>query len=227
MMEQELRIYDVAELEVRADDGGPNYITGYAAVFNARSHDLGGFVEEIAPGAFSRTLGSAPDVRATVDHRGGLTTIGRTRNNTLQLSEDANGLHVRIEPPETQAGRDVLTLVERRDITQMSFMFRVPKGGDEWERLSDGTNLRRLLDIELNDGDVSLVTFPAYPQTSAEARDRANQLNQAERTADEAEGGDDADAMDGERKPEARREIARRRLALRQIMIIGDDDEQD
>lgn len=172
----EKRIYRINGLEAReATADEPAIIRGYAAVFNSRSVDLGGFVEIIKPGAFGRSLINDPDVRATIDHEGGLTTLGRTRNNTLRLWEDEQGLGVQIIPPDTQAGRDVVTLVRRGDVDQMSFMFRVPEGGDEW-RSDDGQMIRTLREVDINDGDVSIVTYPAYPQTSVEARAKVKEL---------------------------------------------------
>lgn len=192
--EQEIRTFAVGELEVREEGDSPPVIIGYAAVFNQRSRDIGGFVEEIAPGAFRRTLQANPDTRATVQHGPGLMTIGRTRNGTLHMEEDENGLRVRIVPPNTQVGRDALTLVRRRDIDQMSFQFRVPKGGDQWSRAADGKPLRRLLDVDLDGGDVSIVTGPAYLQTSAEVRAIASQMTMT--AADDAEGGQSAEGAE-------------------------------
>ncbi len=170
-VDMEKRIYPI-HLEVREpSDGQPAMLTGYAAVFNSLSENLGGFVETIEPGAFRDTLSNNPDVRATIDHEAGLKVLGRTKNGTLTLTEDENGLRVAIEPPDTQAGRDALILVRRGDLSQMSFAFTVPPGGDTWGVKENGLPLRRLRAINLNGGDVSIVTNPAYPETSIEARD--------------------------------------------------------
>lgn len=174
MSEIEKRTIAMEEMELRSDEGH-NVIEGYAAVFNSEAN-LGQFNEVIVPGAFRKTLAADPDVRATVEHEGGLTTIGRTRNGTLLLSEDARGLRVKIFPPETQAAKDTLTLIRGGFVNQMSFAFRVPKGGDEWKAGKDGRSLRMLKEVDLHDGDVAVVSYPAYAVTSAEARARAEQV---------------------------------------------------
>lgn len=164
------------KLEYRAEGEMP-IIAGYAAIFNSRSVELWGFFEEIMPGAFTDTLKTGPDVRATIDHAGGLTTIGRTRNGTLALIEDETGLRVEIRPPATQAGRDVVELVRRGDVNQMSFMFRVQRAS--WGK-SDEMVIRQLHEIDLEDGDVSIVSYPAYPATSAEVRAKFAAMRQTD-----------------------------------------------
>lgn len=212
--EQESRVFDISGLEVRQEDDGPPTIVGYAAVFNVRSRNLGGFVEEIMPGAFRATLGSNPDVRASIEHERGMATIGRIRNGTLSLVEDNRGLRVRILPPDTQAGRDAMTLVRGGFIDQMSFMFRTRK--DEWKKTEDGTPLRRLHEVDLDNGDVTLTVMPAYPQTSAEARAMAAELGSAEDddAAEEAEGGQAADETEEERDLQGQLEYRHRLLDI-------------
>lgn len=169
MPDPERRICSFGGVELRENGDAPE-IVGYAAVFNQRSVELWGFFEEIEPGAFADTLANDPDVRATIDHNGGVTTIGRTRSQTLFLEEDDTGLRARILPPNTQAGRDVVELVRRGDVDQMSFMFRVPPEGASWYYDANNQLIRRLKRVDLENGDVSIVTYPAYPQTSAEVR---------------------------------------------------------
>jgi HK97 family phage prohead protease len=173
----EKRIYRLSGLEVRAAvDGQSAQIVGYAAVFNSLSVELWGFREIIERGAFRETLAKKPDVRATIDHEGGLMTLGRTKAGTLELSEDGRGLRVRITPPDTQAGRDVTTLLQRGDIDQMSFMFQVEE--ETWEQEANDLPVRTLKKINIDDGDVSIVTYPAYKDTevSVEARNKAKEL---------------------------------------------------
>lgn len=152
------------DLEVRAVDGKPDapMIVGYAAVFGQMSEDLGGFREQIAPGAFTKALGG--DVRALFNHDPNI-VLGRTKSKTLRLAEDQKGLKIEIDPPNTAQSRSIIEALTRGDISQMSFGFRTID--DKWENI-DGKIVRTLLNVELF--DVSPVTFPAYPQTEAGLR---------------------------------------------------------
>jgi uncharacterized protein len=180
-------------LEVRATENEPTRLTGYAAVFNTRTAigDVSswGFYEEIAPGAFRNAL--AMDVRALLNHSPDH-VLGRTTNGTLTLAEDDKGLRVEITPPDTQTGRDVLALVKRGDISQMSFAFRTVK--DTWREEKGKAPVRTLEEVELY--DVSPVTYPAYPTTSISARTKAEALHVvAEVEAMQAQGDGGASAL--------------------------------
>lgn len=201
MEDIEKRVISTEGLEIRTDDG-KRVIEGYAAVFDQVA-SIGLFDEVIRRGAFSETLSKKPDVRATIEHEGGLTTIGRTTAGTLELQEDDHGLRVKIWPPDTQAGRDAAILLERGDINQMSFAFRVPEGGDERVRGKDARWLRVLKQIDLNDGDVALVSYPAYSSTTAWVRDRYAALNQ-EVDAPLVEAENDAERLQAKRKAKQR-----------------------
>ncbi len=108
---------DNTECRAQGDDG---VISGYAAVFDSLSHDLGGFRERIAPGAFTETLAEGRDVAARLQHEGGLTTLGRLSNSTLSLKQDGRGLHYRVKLNlNTSIGSDVFESVKRGDINQV------------------------------------------------------------------------------------------------------------
>lgn len=152
------------ELRAVAADGGPRKLNGYAAVFDQLSDDLGGFRERIAPGAFARALQDGADVRALIDHESSK-IIGRSKSGTLRMQETSIGLAVEIDLPDTQIARDLSTMVDRGDISQMSFGFYTRN--DQWTKIEDKW-VRTLLDVDLF--DVSVVTFPAYPQTEVALR---------------------------------------------------------
>ena len=164
----ETRVFD-SEMRVTVDPNTPK-IDGTAAVYNRMSEDLGGFREIIEPGFFENVLKG--DTRALWNHNADL-VLGRTKAGTLALEDTERGLDVHILPPDTQTGRDAVTLIKRGDVTQMSFAFRVRQpGGDEWIRDEKTGSIKRILKrggaSELF--DVSPVTYPAYPQTSVHAR---------------------------------------------------------
>ena len=152
--------------EIRADRDLMK-ITGHAAVFNQLSEDLGGFREQIAPGAFADAI-KTDDVRALFNHNPDL-ILGRNRSGTLKLQEDVTGLRMEIDLPDTQLGRDVLTYIERGDVSGASFGFSVRPNGQNWAKDDEGRVIRTLTKVRLF--DVSPVTFPAYPQTDVAARD--------------------------------------------------------
>jgi HK97 family phage prohead protease len=158
----ETRIVETT-LELREDGDGMR-LEGYAAIFNSRSENLGGFTETIKPGAFRGSLRSRNDIKFLWNHDTG-SVLGSTRAGTLTLTEDDRGLRVSAELPNTTLGRDVRELVSRGDVSGFSFGFSMPaRGGDSWN--SDGTE-RTLEAVRLH--EVSLVAFPAYPATNGTA----------------------------------------------------------
>lgn len=158
---RELRTFD-SELEVRANTDGTETLTGYAAVFNRLSSNLGGFVEQVAPGAFTKTVQEA-DIRHLLNHDANI-VLGRNRSGTLRLSEDTTGLHYEVDLPKTTAARDLSESVKRGDISGSSFAFRVVgDDGDEWGLTDAEFPLRTLRQVQLY--DTSTVTYPAYPST--------------------------------------------------------------
>lgn len=158
-----------ADFEIRAAADGLNF-KGYAAVFDSRSDDLGGFRETIAPGAFTRTLAEKgrskrSPIKMFLNHDWNVVLASTYGSEpTLRLIEDSTGLHVDADLPDNEWGRPVRDAVRRGDINSMSFGFNVVK--DEWN--GDRTE-RRVTEVKL--WEVSPVTaWPAYPATSASVR---------------------------------------------------------
>ena len=158
------------KLEVRESAMGAEYltVTGYAAVFDQMSHDLGGFREIIQPGAFADVLGASPDVHLVIGHNMDL-PLARTRNGTLELGEDIRGLKMwaRIDSRLSYA-KDLAVQLKSGLVDQMSFAFTIPEGGDTWTVDDAGSVTRTVNKI---DGlyDVSVVAAGAYPQTDVQA----------------------------------------------------------
>lgn len=170
MLLREFRIYTLDEIRlVDPAEGvaGLPRIRGHAAVFNSLSEDLGGFREIVAPGAFSDVI-RTDDVRALFNHDPNQ-ILGRNKAQpepTLLLEEDATGLRMDINTPDTSYARDLITSMKRGDVTQSSFQFSTLD--DKWET-RDGTMVRTLLKVRRL-WDVSPVTFPAYPEADSGVR---------------------------------------------------------
>jgi len=153
------------KVEFRAgNEGSPGVAVGYGAVFDSLSENLGGFREIIAPGAFDDVLGD--DVRALINHDSNL-ILGRTTSKTLRLSVDAVGLRYEVDLPNTTYANDLAVVMERGDVNQSSFGFRVDK--DSWDEDADGRIIRTIEKVSRLH-DVSPVTFPAYPEATVAKR---------------------------------------------------------
>lgn len=180
MKKIERRTFTVRDIETREAEDGAMRLSGYAAVFNDSSVPLP-FSERIAPGAFRKTLSETPDVRLLINHEG--LPLARTKNGTLTLSEDEVGLRFDADLPDTSEARDLWTLIQRGDVDQMSFAFRVIR-----QKWSPDRTERTLTEVSLADGDVSVVTYPAYPTTSVEAREHLANAIQAVKEGREVSG---------------------------------------
>src|SRR5262249_54331525 len=147
---------------------GHRRLTGVAAPFNVRAK-MANYFEVIAPSAFERSLREGADVRALFNHSPNQ-ILGRVSGGTLRLTSESDGLHFEISLPNTSLGRDVHTLVSRRDLSECSFAFECRK--DTWSTIrvnGKAERLRMLEDVSL--ADISVVTYPAYSQgTSVNAR---------------------------------------------------------
>jgi HK97 family phage prohead protease len=134
-------------------------LTGHAAVFGEYTA-MGWFQERILPGAFTDAI-IEDDVRALFNHDPNY-VLGRNKSGTLSMVEDDQGLAVEIIPPDTQFARDLMVLISRGDISQMSFAFQVLE--EKWITNAISEEQKRdIIKVELY--DVSPVTYPAYPTT--------------------------------------------------------------
>ena len=108
--------------------------TGYACVTN-RSYEMtdlaGPYPELVRSGAFKDTLASGPDVPFLLNHDG--LTLARTKSGTLTLSEDSTGLltEARLDPKNSIV-QNIRSAMERRDLDEMSFAFRVNDLNSGW-----------------------------------------------------------------------------------------------
>lgn len=165
MADLEKRLF-ACELRAEGEQDAP-VIVGHGAVFNKRSENLGGFREIILPGVFDEVL--QDDVRALLNHDPNF-ILGRTASGTLRLSVDDTGLRYEVDAPNTQTIRDlVLAPLQRGDISQSSFAFRVARDGDQWEEDDEGVIIRTIHKVQRL-YDVSPVTYAAYPDATAAQR---------------------------------------------------------
>lgn len=157
MKKPQERRYAPTTFEVREASDGTVGFRGYAAVFNQVAYG-----EVIRAGAFTKTLAENPDVRMLVNHAG--VPIARTKSGTLKLTQDDRGLFAEVDSldPDNPTVAELLSAMRRGDIDQMSFAF--------WPMLDfkNDDNVRELLEVAIDDGDVSVVTVPWYDETTAE-----------------------------------------------------------
>ena len=158
---------DGAEIRSVADGTGGEALTftGYACVTN-RSYEMndlaGPYPETVRAGAFKDTLGKSPDVPFLLNHDG--LTLARTKSGTLKLAEDSTGLHAEARlDPSNSVVRDIKSAMERGDVDEMSFAFRILDPDSGWNE--DYTE-RSIGSVDINKGDVSVVNYGANPHTA-------------------------------------------------------------
>ncbi|HTC50127.1 MAG TPA: HK97 family phage prohead protease [Candidatus Aquilonibacter sp.] len=147
-------------------------VAGRAASYNTPSSDLGGFVEKLQRGCFTRSLAAGEDVKCLVNHDANQ-VLGRLANKTLTLTDSPDGLNFVCKlNKDSQAHRDLYASVKRGDLSECSFAFIVD--GDDGQSFSapdrNGLLTRTIKRAKLL--DVSVVASPAYGNgaTSVDAR---------------------------------------------------------
>lgn len=177
-MKTEIRAFN---FDIRADQSEEHghFLSGRPIVYGAETN-LGWYDETIEAGALDTT--DLKDVRFLVNHNTDMIPLARSRNNTdnstMQMTVDGDGLSIRVDlDTENNAdSKSLYSAVGRGDISGMSFMFEVDK--DKWDDIDTDhpkrtiRSIRRVL-------EVSAVTFPAYSQTSIQARGLSDALESA------------------------------------------------
>lgn len=172
------RRFDV-ELRAMRDENNGNYIVGVPIVFD-RQTDLGYYTEVIDRHALDNT--DMKDVRFLVNHNTDMIPLARSRNNnansTMQMWVEEDGMHIRVnlDTDRNTDARALYSAVDRGDVSGMSFMFSVDE--DNWEGLDTEAPKRTITSIG-KIFEVSAVTFPAYEQTSIQAADLSEALENA------------------------------------------------
>lgn len=163
----EIRDLTINKIEIREDDDGNRTLLGYAVKWEKKSHVMGyfrKFREQFKKGAFTDSL-SKDDQRFLWSHDTSK-VLGRSKNRTLRLEEDAIGLRVELDLPNTTLGNDTYESIKRGDVDGMSFGFRMES--HEIEEPDDDLMLRTVTKARLL--EVSAVAFPAYPDSEVSAR---------------------------------------------------------
>lgn len=200
MDSKEIRSFDFDINATESEERG-KYIEGRAIVYNQRAN-LGWYDEIIASDALKDT--DLRDVRLLINHNTDMIPLARSRNNnansTMQLTVDEDGMGIRanLDVENNADAKALYSAIERGDISQMSFMFVVDK--DSWDDLESDHPTRTITGIK-RVMEVSAVIFPAYTQTSLQARGLADALDSAKASLESA-------------KAEAR-EIERRKQKIR------------
>lgn len=174
--------YLKTDFKTRTEDD-KKFIEGYFIKFNEPTELWPGVFEEVAPEAVEGSLRDN-DIRVLFNHDTGM-VLGRTGNSTAKVMRDGTGVYasVEINPADTEA-QAVHARVDRGDINACSFGFRVI--AEDYEELKDGTHKYTLRDIDLM--ELSVVTFPAYPTTSVQARKKEFETMQLEKKRHDLKG---------------------------------------
>jgi uncharacterized protein len=154
--------------ELRVAAGDSPKLVGLAARFNSPAQIGDSFIETILPGAFTATLADrSNNIRALYNHNADH-VLGSTKSGTLKLWESSVGLQFECLLPDTSVARDVYALVQRQDVSQCSFGFTVD--AENWiPSTNGGLPTRELQSVSCFDVTIAC-TFPAYKNTSVEAR---------------------------------------------------------
>ena len=167
------------DIRAEEDEKHGHMLTGRPIVYNQRT-DLGWYDEIIDAGALDTT--DLTDVRFLVNHNTDMIPLARSRNNnensTMQLKTDEDGMPIRVDldTDNNADARSLYSAVDRGDISGMSFMFTVDK--DSWDDIDSDHPTRHIRSIR-RVFEVSAVTFPAYAQTSIQARGLSEALESA------------------------------------------------
>lgn len=155
------------QFTITREDQSPDemIIEGYFALYESETELWEGSYEIISKGAFDNTLNN--DIRALWNHSTQY-VLGRNTNNSLELKTDDKGLFGIIRLPKTQYAQDLYELVKKSYIDQCSFGFNIL--AEDLEELANGGYRWRINEIDLH--EVSVVTFPAYENTSVQARSK-------------------------------------------------------
>lgn len=170
-MNEERKAFFPSALKTRAEDSGKKYIEGYFVVYNQETELWPGWFEQIAAGALDESIRDN-DIRCLFNHNSD-NVLGRKSARTLELKSDSYGLWARVEINEADSmAMDVYARVSRGDITGCSFGFRVLD-----EEYTIENDVWHWIVKRAGADEISVCTFPAYPQTEIQARKKQQGLH--------------------------------------------------
>ena len=193
------RRFDMQARVIGEEGSQELWVEGYATKFNSLTVlwecDGVEYKEQIASDAF--TDAKMDDVIFNYNHEGRV--MARTRNKTLQVSVDSEGLFIRARLDGTEEGRSLYSDIQNGYIDRMSFRFKVAQEAYDYPNHTwTVLRVKRLY-------DVSAVDIPAYDDTSIEARKA------------------DAEAVAREHQHKVDTELARRKLELKLKLSGGNE----
>jgi HK97 family phage prohead protease len=148
--------------DVGVDRGVKPQISGLLVPYNSLSCDMGGFREIYEAGCFNQSLKAGEDDPAVVYAHNVDQILGRVSAGTARFWETAEGLRYSVDVPDTQPGRDAMTLIGRGDIRGSSAAFYILR--HRWET-RNGARVRVVEQAQLVEG--SPYPFPAYTSSTA------------------------------------------------------------
>ncbi len=178
MNKTEIRELVTEGIQLREGETESRTLIGYAVKWGKKSHRIAGrFVEQFERGAFADTLTNG-EQRALWSHDNSK-VLGRTKNNTLRLSEDEIGLRFELDLPNNTLGNDALESVQRGDVDGVSFGFKALQ--QKWENRSADGLIRNVTKADLF--EISLIGVPAYPDSEVSLRGY-NPFNEYQKNTD-------------------------------------------
>lgn len=214
METREIRAFDF-EVRAEEDEKHGHMLTGRPIVYNQRTN-LGWYDEIIEAGALDNA--DLTDVMFLVNHNTSMIPLARSRNNnensTMQLTVDEDGMLIRVDlDTENNAdARSLYSAVSRGDISGMSFIFIVDKDKDSWDDQDSKHPTRHIRSLR-KVFEVSAVTFPAYAQTSIQARGLSEALDSAKDSLESAKA--------------ERRALEAKKARIRILMELGGQNNDD
>lgn len=182
---KEIRTFNF-EIRAAQDEDHGHVLLGQPIVYEQKTN-LGWYDEIISRGALDDT--DLKDVRFLVNHNTDMIPLARSRNNNanstmqMEVSDDGMSIRVDLDVDNNAEAKSLYSAVERGDLDGMSFMFIV--GADKWEGLETAHPTRTITAFD-RVLEVSAVTFPAYEQTSIQARGLSDALDSAKDSLENA-----------------------------------------